>query len=536
MTTAGPGVRALIGARVSRVKEIKAKTSHLVQHEQGVQWAQANGFEAAGFFEDLNVSAGKTTPFQRPELKPWLTEKIHEWDAIVITKSDRLFRSGWDCAQLMQWSKQHEKMMVIIDDGIKLDYRKHSNVSPADLQFQELMLTIGAKFGEMELERIRARAKDTRAYLNTTTRWAGGAAPWGYKIVDHPEGGKTLEIDEPWAKSVKDAVRWILAGVTCNEVASRLTKEGVPTPHVKAYNPDTSMRKEAPQTKWDGSSISRYLRSPAVMGIKKTGAGQNKIGTAMRDEDGMPIQIATPLISDDEWNALQQILGKGSSPRSQGTAPLLDIAVCAGCGRNLYLTKNKNRPTDTYRCAKTKKYPDRCGTGYTFPVTTVEQLVKETMLDDLSKVPYPDYKWHKGSDATEELERVKRYINDLEDEWDEGLLDDRDRYKARKRKLVERKRELEKQPFEPSGWVAVETDKTYAEKYKEMTTDEERRQFLIHCGIKIYCGPDKFTYSIVVPHDLAERALAYGVHLSANPPVSRLRPVPSLHAEEKEVV
>lgn len=514
MTAPQPGNRALIGARVSKVKDIKTKTSHLVQHEQGVQWSQSNGMEIAGFFEDLNVSAGKVTPFDRPELKPWLNERIYEWDVIVITKSDRLFRSGWDCAQLMQWAKANEKMMVIIDDSIRLDYRKNSNVSPSDLQFQELMLTIGAKFGEMELERIKARARDTRQYLNTTTRWPGGAAPWGYKIVEHPEGGKTLAIDEEWAQSVRDAAKWLLAGVTFYDVASRLNDAKVPTPLAKAYDPDTSSRKSAPSTLWTSHTVKSYFKGPASLGIKRTGARSNN-DRSLRDEDGMPIQLAKGIISQEDWNAIQEVIGKPATYRSRNAAPLLGIAICGGCGRNLYLFRNSGRGRqDVYSCKKTKQNPHRCGAGFNFLTSTIESVINDVLLPDLEKIPYPEYVWRKGRDSSEELDRVKQILVDLEDEWDEGLMTDRERYISRKRKLIEQQRELEKEPYEPSGWVEVETGKTYADRFNEMLTDEERRQFFLACGISVVCGPNKLSYEVVVSSDLAERAKRYGVALA----------------------
>lgn len=68
-------LRALVGARVSHLDDAKdntRKVSHLAQTEEGVRWAQQQGYLVVGSFEDLGVSAGKTTPFERPDLGQWL--------------------------------------------------------------------------------------------------------------------------------------------------------------------------------------------------------------------------------------------------------------------------------------------------------------------------------------------------------------------------------------------------------------------------------------------------------------------------------
>ena len=62
-------------------KDSTRKVSHLAQTEEGERWARAKDYAVVGKFEDLGVSAGKTTPFERPDLGKWLApERLHEWD------------------------------------------------------------------------------------------------------------------------------------------------------------------------------------------------------------------------------------------------------------------------------------------------------------------------------------------------------------------------------------------------------------------------------------------------------------------------
>src|SRR3981189_3299152 len=94
-------LRAVVGARVSHLddeKESTRKVSHLAQTEEGERWAQARGYDVVGRFEDLGISAGKTTPFERPDLGKWLEpERLHEWQVIIFAIIDRAFRSTNDC-------------------------------------------------------------------------------------------------------------------------------------------------------------------------------------------------------------------------------------------------------------------------------------------------------------------------------------------------------------------------------------------------------------------------------------------------------
>jgi site-specific DNA recombinase len=74
-------LRAVVGARVSHLDDDIAtarRVSHLAQTKEGERWAKAHGYAVVGRFEDLGVSAGKTTPFEREGLKEWLSpENLH---------------------------------------------------------------------------------------------------------------------------------------------------------------------------------------------------------------------------------------------------------------------------------------------------------------------------------------------------------------------------------------------------------------------------------------------------------------------------
>ncbi|MFD8478555.1 recombinase family protein [Kitasatospora sp. NPDC059673] len=108
------------------------------------------GREIVGSFEDLDLSA-EVTPWKRPDLGPWLTDRQGEWDAL-----DRAFRSAKDCADVAHWAEENHKVLVFTDDGITLDYRKGRESSFGN-ELAKVFLMLASIFAEMELKRIKAR-------------------------------------------------------------------------------------------------------------------------------------------------------------------------------------------------------------------------------------------------------------------------------------------------------------------------------------------------------------------------------------------
>jgi hypothetical protein len=68
-------IRAVVGARVSHVQG-EEKTSHISQRGKGEAYAESQGWTVVGAFEDLDVSAIKLSPWDRPDLKVWLTDEL----------------------------------------------------------------------------------------------------------------------------------------------------------------------------------------------------------------------------------------------------------------------------------------------------------------------------------------------------------------------------------------------------------------------------------------------------------------------------
>ena len=82
--------RALIAVRLSRVTD--ATTSPERQLSTCRELCKQRGYEVVGVAEGLDVSAGSTSPFERPRLGDWLKNRLGEFDVIVFFRMDRIVR------------------------------------------------------------------------------------------------------------------------------------------------------------------------------------------------------------------------------------------------------------------------------------------------------------------------------------------------------------------------------------------------------------------------------------------------------------
>src|SRR5690349_1986381 len=282
-------LRALVGARVSIVKGPQ-KVSHVAQQETGTKWVAERGHEIVGTIQDLGVSAS-VNPFDRPDLGPWLAEeKSHEWDVLVFSKLDRLFRSTRDCVKFAEWAEQHSKMLVFAEDGLTLNYREDKDKSSVDGMMAELFVYLGSFFAQLELNRFKSRANDRETGLRQTTRWPSGMPPLGFRVVDHPSGkGKGLDRDPEGYKLLHEMAGKLLDGWSFVRIADWLNQAGAQSNRSRAR---AAKGKES-SAKWTTANVILALTSPRTQGLKL------HRGVTVLDGDGEPIRLAPATFDDD---------------------------------------------------------------------------------------------------------------------------------------------------------------------------------------------------------------------------------------------
>jgi site-specific DNA recombinase len=457
-------LRALVGARVSHVQGPQ-KVSHVAQQETGLKWVAEHGHAVVGTIHDLGVSAS-VNPFERPDLGPWLADdKAHEWDVLVFSKLDRLFRSTRDCVKFAEWADAHSKLLVFAEDGLTLNYRDRDQ-SSFEGMMTELFVYLGSFFAQLELNRFKTRALDGHRVLRQTSRWASGTPPYGFLVVDHPSGkGKGLTTD-PEAKAV------------LHQMAAKLL-DGWSFIRITAWANEHHPRKRP----WNVSSVIDALTSPRTQGLKL------HKGSTVLDGDGEPIRLGPPTFDPDTWRQIQDAAGLrqlNQRTPTQSTNTMLGVGFCGLCGASLAQQVSRRKQKDGtvnthryYRCGRT---PLNCN-GVNIKADFADEEVEKTFLERWGDTKVTRRVFVPGEDYSHELEQVEATIARLRRESDAGLLtteaDERvwlERLKAQ----TARRDELAAIPSRAAGWVVEETDKTY----RQVWSASDHRQLLIDKGIR----------------------------------------------------
>ncbi|MYT98327.1 MULTISPECIES: recombinase family protein [unclassified Streptomyces] len=308
---------------------------------------------------DLDVSASKIAPFDRPALGQWLA-RPDDYDVLVWWRFDRAIRSMSDMHDLAKWAKQHRKMLVFAEGigGGKIVFDFRDPMDPTS----ELMMMMLAFAAQVESQSIKDRVTGAMAAIRKMPlRWRGARPPYGYMPApmpkEHGGSGWTLIPDPDAVKVIERIVRELLEGLTVSAIAVGLNADRVPSPRdhwavkkgrekggrtggVKGLVKDAFL--------WSPSVITRMLRNEALLGWK-----MHK-GKPVRDDQGNPVMAtAEPIMTREEFDRIGAVLDERSinnGDRTDTDALLLRVIHCDSCGARMYLNKQENKQRPTYKC------------------------------------------------------------------------------------------------------------------------------------------------------------------------------------------
>ncbi|WP_448334173.1 recombinase family protein, partial [Streptomyces sp. DSM 41534] len=156
---------------------------------------------------DLDVSAGKTTPFDRPQLGKWL-KRPQDYDVIVFFRVDRIVRRLFDLADLIRWSREHSVTLVSATEA-------HFDLST---EFGDIIALLVAKVAELELQAISERNASAFKHNYSLGKWRGGMAPWGY-VPTQIDGEWRLTQDPDQVTVILEVVERVLKGEPLRSIA-----------------------------------------------------------------------------------------------------------------------------------------------------------------------------------------------------------------------------------------------------------------------------------------------------------------------------
>lgn len=442
-----------------------------------------------GEAEDLDVSASKTTPFERPELASWLA-RPDDYDMIVWWRMDRAVRSMSDMAELGRWAKEHGKLLVFAEgpggSPLELDMRSSSPVA-------ELIMMLLAFAAQMEAAAIRERVTGAMAALRSQGRYAGGLVPYGYKKVKNPDGpGWKLEPDADAVSVLERIIRAVMDGKSLTAVSMDLNEEEVLVP--RDYQATLAGREVGGKRhgrmidrfRWSAGTLSKVLRSQALMGYRL------HKGKPVRDREGAPVLIGPPVLERQEFEVLQARLDSMTPHRSRTRkdtkALLLGVAKCFGCGYNMY--RSERGGGADYNCRANSRGV-KCPAPAGIRADWLEMWVEVQFLALMGPAMMTKSTTYKGYDPLPELREVETELR--------ALYGDRDARKSRTGRMIweeevatlERRAEhLENTPRQEARTVVEETGETYAAFWKRHGT-EGRRQLLLDAGAVVTVAKGK---------------------------------------------
>ncbi|WP_037934729.1 recombinase family protein [Streptomyces sp. SPB78] len=462
--------------------------------ELGISFGEGDNLREA---VDLDVSASKTSPFDRPELGAWLA-RPQDFDALVWWRFDRAIRNMADMHELAKWARTHRKLIVFAE-GLggsgRLEFDFRNPVNPVS----ELMMTFFAFAAQVESQSISDRVTGAMAALRKMTlRWRGGGKPpYGYMPAEMPaeHGGKgwTLVPDPDAVKVIERIVKELLGGVTASMIAAGLNADGIPSPRDhwalkmkrKTGGKTGGARGEKGVTRerwsWNPAVITRMLRNPSLLGWKMHN------GKPVRDDKGNPIMsTAEPIMTREEFDRIGAVLDERSinnSVRNDTDALLLRVVHCAHCGHRMYKSQQEGR-NPFYKCnsharGELCEQPANVRADWTDDYVSAEFLRLVGSVQTTHVVTIPGYDPEPELRAT-----VAEYAEHQEQKGRQKSKHAAAEWQRRADALDARIADLETREARPEQRTVTPTGRTIADEWAATDT-AGRRALLIEAGARL---------------------------------------------------
>lgn len=482
------GIRLSVKTDETTSPERQREANDRVSRNMGIDFTAPDGSRREA--EDLDVSASKTGPFDRPELREWLA-RPDEFDVIVWWRFDRAIRNMGDMFELAKWAKAHRKMLVFAESfgggpTLVFDFRNPMN------PLSELMMMVLAFAAQVESQSISDRVTGAKAAMRgMELRWAGGHVPYGYmpEAVKGEWTGWTLVQDPKAVKVLHFIIREILKGRAINAIAWELTEKRVPAPadHQKLRKAEPGSAEEqaiwAKLRPWRPGTIWDLFEKLNLIGWK------THKGVPVRHDDGSPVMMtAEPILTREEYDHVNSILGdRGVDPveRKDTHALLLRVALCIGCGSRMYLGEIDPETGDGwYRCGASSRGA-RCTSQGLVKRLWVEEYVRRTFLAMAGGIEFTETRTIPGYDPGPELRSTLAEFR--EHQKQQGRQKSKTaaaEWQKHADALDNRLAVLEQaEKVEPTT-ETIGTGKTFAQEWQE-ANDDGRRKLLLEAGVTV---------------------------------------------------
>ncbi|HEY1158078.1 MAG TPA: recombinase family protein, partial [Arthrobacter sp.] len=326
---------------------------------------EREGLDEVALHVDDGLSGGYR---DRDEFEAWLRDaRTSACDVLVAYNTDRLTREGLNVAASILDTIEGKDPATGRPAHLPVRLLDCHGLDSAHGEAFRFRFVIQAEVGRAERERIRQRNKDRARRLRSAGRWAGGPIPFGYRVVDNPDGpGKALDVVPAEAQAIREAAEEVLAGDTLGKVARRMNHKGV---------------KPRRAAQWSRVTLRRVLTGDHIAGRVTVS------GKLARDSDGEILAPFPPVLSVAQLTALRAALANGKAPVHTGRAPahlLSGLLTCHSCGRTLSAS---SRSTGRFYRCYTRGSGGLCERPVVVSASAIEPYVTDRYLAAVGHMP-----------------------------------------------------------------------------------------------------------------------------------------------------
>jgi site-specific DNA recombinase len=291
----------------------------------------------------------------RPALKRLLADiEARRIDCVVIYKVDRLSRSLFDFARLMQIFDRYGVSFVSVT-------QQFNSSTPMG----RLTLNILLSFAQFEREIVSERTRDKIAAARRKGKWAGGFPVLGYDL----DGSRSrLVVNETEAEQVREIFGIFLERRSLSAVPDELQRRGWQT---KVWTTRKGVLREG--RPWDRLALVRLLSNVLYVG-------------EVRHRGKIYAGEQPAIVDRTVWRRAQRLLQRRKEPgseRNRQGALLQGLLKCAGCGKRMtagYTTRDGRRYA-YYICVTAQKNGRRACPGGQLSARRTEEAIVEALYE-----------------------------------------------------------------------------------------------------------------------------------------------------------
>lgn len=242
-------------------------------------------------YDDGGISGGT---MERPGLKQLLADiAARRIDVVVVYKVDRLTRSLWDFAKIVEVFDTHGVSFVSVTQS----FNTTSSMG-------RLTLNMLLSFAQFEREVTSERIRDKIAASKKKGMWMGGGVPLGYEAT-----GRTLKINEAEAETVRYIFRRYLELKSVHALVAELKAKGI-----RSRLTTFSTGRKRGGAVIDRGAAYKLLANPAYLG-------------KVRHKDEVYEGLHPAIVDQETFDAVQQSLEANRVKRTTGSARRTESAL-----------------------------------------------------------------------------------------------------------------------------------------------------------------------------------------------------------------